>query len=343
MAFEGGGGAKKKKPPKQSGARNTVGGLPYGPGVPRIDPPPVAPPKQTPAATPPAPPPQPPGGPRDDPPAAPPATSGGGPPRPGLISAWVDGTHLWYDAATGNYYDGAGTLVWSPTGGGGDTGAGKTQEETPFVDWGSILSNFGLPKDLIDEVMKAFGSDPNTERAVSQALAYVRGSKWYAETFPGISAGIKKGLFNSATPEKEYRQWLTQVQQTWARYSSMGGALDKTDIESWLAQGFDPGTIERRFQGLAYAQTYGADLRYTTGAFDPEGQLSSEDVQELGRHQAGLTSARGLSLADRVSKAQARMERIFQGVLATPLFEQRGRGIAAASLSPQRGRPDIGA
>lgn len=236
--------------------------------------------------------------------------------------------------------------LWTEHGRPGASGPGASsdtkKDESPFRDWGALFG-FNIPQSLIDQIMQQFGEDPDTNRAVSRALAFLRGTQWYKDTFPGIGEGIKRGLFTSQTPEAEYRQWLAQVQQVWARYNSMGGTLDKTDLEFWLSQGFSADTVERRFQGRAFAQTYGADLRYVSGAFDTQGALTDEETTELGFHQAGLHSARGLSLAKRVEDAQRRMERIFQGVLATPMFEQRSRGIAAASLAPQRGRPDIGA
>jgi hypothetical protein len=201
----------------------------------------------------------------------------------------------------------------------------------------AYFGSFGLPPDVVKKVNEIFGKYDDTERAVQFALAYIRGTPWYAETYPGIQFGIAKGIISN---EQEYRQYVNAVDVLTRRYQ--GRNVFGTEVASWLHEGFSPELIGLRFQGSANVATFGQDYRYYLGAFG-EGQPSQQEMQALGEQQAGLENPMGLRLKRALDQALTRYQKLFEGQAATPSLSLGKQGLNAPSLLGGRTTPDVGA
>lgn len=299
---------------------------------------------------------------------------GGGPPNGGqggtLVGTNADGT--------GNYQFSDGSVWtlttggWQPAGGGGGggdfggfdpnagggdlpgqvAGGGATPPTiTGPTDWSSVLGLAGLPADVMAGVTHIFSTVADTNVAVAEALAYVRGTPWYATTFAGINTGIQHGLFSDESGYRNYRNALDQVYHQWT-----GAGVDATAFQAAIGEGVDPSVVNSRFQGQAWAGANQADVQYATGAFGTVSdniptqgptagntRFSDAQVQTLGQEQAGLGTPGGvgLKLDAAYQKAQQRMQRVFQGQVGTPQLSLTGLGQLSA---PGLGKnPDIGA
>jgi hypothetical protein len=218
------------------------------------------------------------------------------------------------------------------TGGqGGGTGAGgSTTTTTAPTDWSSLLGIYGLPPDVAAKVAAIFSQTTDVSQATALALAYVRGTSWYAQTYPGIQEGIARGIIGN---EADYRSYLNNVNILAKQY--LGRDISGQELSDYLKQGFNVDRISRIFQGGAIAQTNGQDWRYATGAFDSQGALTGDEQAALGQEQAGIDTALGQRVQRRLALAQQRMQTIFQGGLATPGLSTSSGRIASTSLGSQ--------
>lgn len=199
----------------------------------------------------------------------------------------------------------------------------------PQQDWSSYLGMFGLPADVLKEINAIFQKTPDIGQAVVRAQAYVRGTPWYAQTYPGIREAIAKGIVRD---EQDYRRKQNEFDQVFRQWTSNG--ITTSQYAQFLKEGVDAATVERRFAGDAFANAGRNDWQYLAGNFG-EGRLSDDDVKALGRQQAGLGSARGINLQSMLEKAQQRLQRVSEGTLATLVGDALG--------APQQDRrPDIG-
>jgi len=183
------------------------------------------------------------------------------------------------------------------------------------------------------KVNDIFSKTSDVNQATALAMAYVRGTQWYAQTYPGIQEGIARGVVSN---EADYRAYVNQLQQMNQQYYNTD--ITSQQIADYLKAGYSVGHVGQLFQGHAYAQANQHDLNYLLGAFG-NGQLSSADLETLGQEKAGLDSAMGQKLQNLVQTAGQRMQTIFNGQVASPSLSQ---GAGGPALSGQR-TPDVAA
>jgi hypothetical protein len=129
--------------------------------------------------------------------------------------------------------------------------------------------------------------------------------------------------------------YASSLQPVFAQY---GKALDRSQFESLYKSNTDANTVSRKFAGEAFIDTNRNSLQYAAGNFG-DGRLSDSELKALGEQEAGITNPLGMKIAERVSLAQRRIARVFDGVLASPSLTAQGGRLR----SPQGERPDIGA
>lgn len=131
-----------------------------------------------------------------------------------------------------------------------------------------------------------------------------------------LAANQSSGSLQSAEGARQ----LAIVQSAGAYHavaSQYNQPLTGDQLAQFYDQGISPTTYAQKAQGSAYAAAYGPQIQQTAGAFG-EGQLSTGDLQTFGEETAGLDTPQGQKLAAAYQKAQARMNGVFRGVLASP-------------------------
>lgn len=191
-----------------------------------------------------------------------------------------------------------------------------------------------LPPEIEAIVAQILAADP--ENGAARALAYIRGTDWYKQAYFGIAGGIKSGVISN---EADYRAYVSQVKEAFARY--YGRDPSQGELAGFLSQGYTPGTVEQIGGGHAWATANKGDTEYLFGAFD-KGQLTDPELELLGQQQVGRNSAAGTGLQNRLNAAAAKMQRIFEGTIASPNFQLGGAGLSAPSLQPNQ-KPDVSA
>jgi hypothetical protein len=191
------------------------------------------------------------------------------------------------------------------------------------VDWSSYLGLYGLPPDVQKELNAIFQRTPDVNQATQLALAYVRGTPWYATTYPGINEAIAKGIVRD---EAGYRAAQNGYNQVFRQYNNRD--MTAAEFAGYLGEGVSADTVAKRFQGASIASVYGNDWQYAAGNFG-EGKLGADELQAAGRQEAGLDSELGMRVQRRLQQAQDRIRAVFSGSLATsklaqPLGEQSG-------------------
>lgn len=215
---------------------------------------------------------------------------------------------------------------FGPAGGGGGGGA-------PAPDWAaSFFAGLGLPPDVVAQVNKIFGQYSDVNAASAAALAYIRGTPWYAQTYPGIAEGIQKGLVSN---EADYRNLLNQQSQLYNQY--LGRSITGAEFAANLGEGVNLSTVGGRLQGAALVGTYGNDWRYALGAFDENGQPTAAETKALGEETAGLDTPLGQQVKRRLDLANQRMATVFRGTLATPGLSTANGRLSAPGLAPTGG------
>lgn len=219
----------------------------------------------------------------------------------------------------------------------GDT-TGSTTSDQP-QDWSATLGIYGLPPDVQAKVNQIFSSTSDVNQATALALAYIRGTDWYAQTYPGITQGIQNG---TVTNEADYRNYVNQMNQLYQQY--YGRAPTSEEITGYLQQGYNSQYVGKIFQGQAYVQANRGDIAYTTGAFAPgQGPMSEGDMQALGKEQAGIDTPLGQIQQKILAKASQIQQRIQTGTLATPSLSLGSTGLSSPSLAGPRTGGDVSA
>lgn len=223
--------------------------------------------------------------------------------------------------------------------GGGSTGGGggSTTPDLGPTDWSSMLGIYGLPTDVQNKVNQIFASTSDVNQATALAMAYIRGTNWYAQTYPGIQEGIARGVINN---EADYRSYVNQLQQMNRQFYNTD--ITSQQIANYLKAGYSVGHVQNLFQGHAYAVANKDNLDYLLGAFG-NGQLSNNDLETFGQEKAGLDSVMGLKLQNLVQKAQQRMQNVFNGSLATPSLAIGNNGLQSPSLAGTKQSADVAA
>lgn len=239
-------------------------------------------------------------------------------------------------ATNSDGYQGTNAPATTSGGGGGGGGGSNTPDLGP-TDWSSMLGIYGLPTDVQNKINQIFANTSDVNQATALAMAYIRGTNWYAQTYPGIQEGIARGVISN---EADYRAYVNQLQQLNKQF--YGTDITSQQIADYLKAGYSTGHVNQLFQGHAYATANRNDLRYLTGAFG-EGPISDQDLETLGQENAGLDSAMGQKLQSLVQKAQQRMQTVFNGTLATPSLSLGANGLQSPGLAGTRQSPDVAA
>lgn len=198
----------------------------------------------------------------------------------------------------------------APTGQGGGGGGDDRAPAAAPIDWEAYLTNFGFPADVVAQIKSIFSSNSDPATAALLAQRYIRGTPWFATAFPGFQEGVNKGFIRD---ERDYMSRRNEFQQVYKQYAGRDVTLD--EFAGHLREGVGADVVGKRFEGAAYASTYGNDWQYLLGAFG-EGRASSEELKAGGEQQAGLSSPLGMKLQQRLSQAQQRIQAVFSGNLA---------------------------
>lgn len=161
----------------------------------------------------------------------------------------------------------------------GATGDASATGTAP-VDWSALLGEAGLPQDVIDELTNIFqqtGGDLTT--AIPLAQAYVRGTSWYAQTYPGIQDGINAGLFSD---ESGYMQYENQVNQIYQQY--YGRNALSSEVSGYITGGKSVSQIANQFQSAATQANFSDPL---------QGLFSPDELTALANEESGIDTALG--------------------------------------------------
>jgi hypothetical protein len=119
------------------------------------------------------------------------------------------------------------------------------------------------------KVNQIFAQTGDVNQATALAMAYIRGTPWYAQTYPGIQEGIARGVIGN---EADYRSYLNSVNGLTQQYQ--GRQVGSDELAGYLQQGFSVDHVGRLYAGKAYVGANRNDIQYATGAFDAQGPLS---------------------------------------------------------------------
>jgi hypothetical protein len=147
------------------------------------------------------------------------------------------------------------------------------------IDWAQLLGQYGLPGDIVAELDKIFRQTGDVNQAIAIGTAYIRGTSWYAATYPGIQQGINAGLFND---ERGYRAYSSDVQQIYQQY--YGRSATSAEISQYIIQGQSANRVAAGFQAEAIKGNLSDPLKAL---------FSSEELTALSNQQAGIDSALG--------------------------------------------------
>jgi hypothetical protein len=204
-------------------------------------------------------------------------------------------------------------------------------------DLGSFLNIYGLPTDVQSKVNQIFANTADVNQATSLAMAYIRGTPWYAQTYPGIQEGIAKGVIND---ESGYRNYLNQVNGLTQQYQ--GRQVGSDELAGYLQNGYSPTHVGQLYAGKAYVNANQNDIQQAAGAMDSQGQFTGTELTALGNENAGLDSELGQRIQNRFNIAKQRIQTAFSGSLATPGLSTSGGRLQATSLGGNT-TPDVGA
>lgn len=218
----------------------------------------------------------------------------------------------------------------------GATPMSGTTTVAPLLDWHSYLADWGFTPEIVTELDRIFRTYSDPAQAGQAALAYIRGTAWYATTFAGIGEGIKKGLISD---EAGYRSYVNQVNQYYQRY--MGRDVTTAEIADLFSKGWNPTMAGSHFQGQAYIAANRNDFQTVLGAYDENGQATEEQLNALGDQYGGLDNGMGPQIQARLDKARTRMQRIMQGTLASPSLSMMQGHLATSTGSGKT--PDVAA
>lgn len=210
---------------------------------------------------------------------------------------------------------------------------GKPAEQKDYDPQGwahSIAISMGftdMPPEVEQEFAKLF-TDPSDPEHL-KALAYLRGTDWHHQKYSGFAAGVQNGLFGS---EADYNAWHSQILDSYRQY--YGRAPTAAELATFASQGFNAGVVHQIGEGHAWAQANTGDVQYALGAFDA-GRVDPNSLEVLGQQYAGRSSDLGTKLQGRFELAMKKMQRIFEGTLASPNLSLGSGGLSAPSLNPK--------
>lgn len=217
-------------------------------------------------------------------------------------------------------------------GGGGGGGPQANPPGGPPNDHSDLLGIYGLPPDVAAKVDEIFRQYPNDPQAAAQAaIAYLRGTDWYTQTFPGIAAARQLGFIGTDLgSERAYKQYYMAYNQLYQQYYKRD--MTWQEAFSLFSGGVSPDFLSRQFAGAAYVGANKNDIQYLAGAFTDTGRLSGDQLTAYGQEQAGIDTPLGAMLKTKLDQAAAKLQTIFSGTLATPSLTLGGAGLSAPNL-----------
>lgn len=218
-------------------------------------------------------------------------------------------------------------------------GPGNPKGDPPKInlDWRAYLADWGFPKEVVDELTRIFSTYPDAQGASAAALAYIRGTDWYATTFPGINEGIRKGII---TNEQDYRSYVNQLNDLYSRYYGRG--VSSAEVGNALSGGKTASHLNAELQGQAYANTQKPEAQYLLGAFGDR-QATDSELTAYGQNAVGLDNQIGMGVANKITNAQEKLRRVFEGTLASPSLSLLKSGRLVGSSLGGVNQNDVGA
>lgn len=203
-----------------------------------------------------------------------------------------------------------------------------------------MLGVYGLPPDIAAQVNQIFRNHPGDPTAAAQeAIAYVRGTDWYAQTFPGIAQARAIGFIGTDLgSEREYKQIYNSYNSYYQEYQGRHMTFD--EAFRLFSSGAAPTFVGQQFQGAAYVAANKGDIQYYSGAFGT-GRLNDNQLAAYGQEQAGYDTPMGQKLSAQFQTALSRFQRVYQGTLAAPGQSVGGAGLKSDSLLGGKVTPDL--
>lgn len=207
----------------------------------------------------------------------------------------------------------------------------------------NVLGIYGLPADLGAQINSLRAQYPHTVDGDAQfaqaAIHLVRGSAWYAQTFPGIKEAQALGFIGTELgAERQYKQMYNAYNATYQQYQ--GRHMTWDEAYRLFASGAQPDFVAHQFAGAAYVSANKPDIQYYSGAFGT-GPLNQQQLDAYGQEQTGYDTPLGQKLASQFQTAVQRFERVFAGTLAAPGQSLGGAGLKSDSLLGDKVTPDL--
>lgn len=181
----------------------------------------------------------------------------------------------------------------------------------------------GLPPEVAARVHQIFVSGKDNWE--QEAITYLMGTSWFKAEYAGYDVGYSKSLF--ADPLSgglaQYRAYKNDVNRLHLQY--YGTAATQTDLLGYINSGYDTGMVEKAGQGYTTVQANQADWNYLTGAFGG-GQLTDAEKKAYGEELAGIDTALGQSIKNKVEAAMNRMQGVFQGRVGSSALGDQSLG-----------------
>lgn len=188
------------------------------------------------------------------------------------------------------------------------------------IDWTRVIRMYGMPKDAAAQVNKIFQGSGTLEQAVVMATAFVRGTDWYARTYPGIQQGINTGLFSD---EQGYRSYKNQVDQLYRQYYQRPATAG--EVGRYAAGGQDIGRVRAGFEAQAAMGTIADPLK---SLFSPS------EIQAFANQQSGIDSALGRRIAAEADMA-LRVDSLYRDFLGRSVTRNELKFMTQKALSPE--------
>lgn len=203
------------------------------------------------------------------------------------------------------------------SGSGGGTGSG---DSSSAPDWDSILGEYGLPSDIISQLNQIWttaGGDVNS--AVTLAQAYIRGTTWYAQTYPGIQAGINAGLFSD---EAGYRAYENQVDQIYQQYWNRPATT--AELNARITSGESVGQVANQFQAGATLGTISDPLK---------GLFTADELKAYADEQAGIDTGLGQQITQEANLASS-VNELYQNFYGRNVTRSELDNLTSQGLDP---------
>lgn len=206
-----------------------------------------------------------------------------------------------------------------------------TGDNAAAPDWDSILGEYSLPSDIIANLNQIWATSlnpdgsQNVDLATERGQSYVRGTSWYAATYPGIQQGINAGLFSN---EQGYRSYENQVDQIYQQY--WGRAATTPELTARISSGQSVSQVSNQFQA-------GATLGNIS---DPlKGLFTADELKAYANEQAGIDTGLGQQITQEANLAIG-VNNLYQdfygrGVTRTELDGLTSQGLDPAAVAQQ--------